>query len=202
MSRGTFDDFSRRMLSRPIGVVWCGWESNTLRLQQGGWELAVEYEPHRDMYRLMVHSHHGQLYGLSNATHLDKRLATAWNEDMPNSFAMTGLARSLEVITEHHAGEGAFAGFQQIDATPQFVERKIERVEDFNIFQTITKRADEIIIEKADLSVIEHLQAIKDLQSASQEEIRGKMLDGRAADRDASPEVQIHTNIVQLRPSA
>jgi hypothetical protein len=189
------------MLSRPIGVVWAGWESNTHRLQQGGWELAVEYDVHRDMYRLMIHSHQGALYGLSNATYLDKRLAEAWNEDMPKSFQMQGLARSLEVIRHEEIGN-SFANFHQIDATPQMVDRKIERIEDFNIFQTITTRADEIIIEKADMSVIEHLQAIKDLQSFGQEEIRNRILDDRARGENASPDVTIHTNIVQLRPVA
>jgi hypothetical protein len=186
------------MLSRPIGVVWAGWESNTLRLQQGGWELAVEYDVHRDMYRLMIHSHQGQLYGLSSATYLDKRLAQAWNEDMPKAFNMQGIARSLEVIRHEEIGPG-FANFQQIDATPQMVDSEIQRVEDFNIFKTITTRADEIIIEKADMSVIEHLQAIKDLQSFSQEEIRNRILDERSRAENASPDVQIHTNIVQLR---
>jgi hypothetical protein len=181
--------------------VWVGWESNTHRLQQAGWKLAVEYDIHRDMYRLMMHSHQGALYGLSSATHLDKRLADAWNEDMPNSFQMQGLARSLEVIRHEEIGPG-FAGFAQIDATPQMVDRTIERIEDYNIFKTITTRADEIIIEKADMSVIEHLQAIKDLQSGTQEEIRKRMLDDRARGEKASPDVEIHSNIVLLRPVA
>ena len=185
------------MLSRPIGVVWAGWESNTHRLQQGGWELAVEYDPHQDMYRLMIHSHQGALYGMSNATHLDKRLSQAWNEDMPKAFQMQGLARSLEVIRHEEIGPG-FAGFQQIDATPQMVDRKIQRIEDFNIFKTITERADEIIIEKADMSVIEHLQAIKDLQSGTQEEIRKRIITQRGRE-ELMPEVKIHTNIIQLR---
>ncbi len=200
MNRGTFSDPSHRILSRPIGVVWAGWESNTHRLQQGGWELAVEYDIHTDNYRLMIHSHHGALYGLSRATYLDKRLAEAWNEDMPKAFHMQGLARSLEVIREESM-PAPYHSFQQIDATPQMVTRKIDRIEDFNIFKTITTRAEEIIIEKADMSVIEHLQAIKDLQSFDQEEIRNRILDDRARAENASPDVEIYTNIVQLRAS-
>lgn len=199
MSKVIFDRAT--MLSRPVGVVWAGWESNTHRLQQGGWELAVEYDPHRDMYRLMIHSHQGALYGLSSATHLDKRLADAWNEDMPNAFQMQGLARSLEVIRHEEMG-GSFADFKQIDATPQWLpERKIECIEDFNIFKIITTRAEEIIIEKADMSVIEHLQAIKDLQSGTQAEIRNRILNETQV-ANISPEVEIHTNIVQLRPAS
>jgi hypothetical protein len=193
------------MLSRPVGVRWAGWESNTFQLQQAGWELAVEYEPIYDKYRLLVHHRQGTLYGMSHANILERQLSDPWSERMPPAFELTGLARSLEVISEHHMEPLPFANFIQIDATPQLTERKIHRIEDFNIFKTITTRAEEIIIEKADMTVIEHLEAIKDLQSASQAEIRDRILKDRrrgSADQDVSPEVEIHTNIVQLRPAS
>jgi hypothetical protein len=178
-------------------VVWCGWESNTLRLQECGWKLAVDYRVENDNYTLLVYHEQGQLYGMSNATQLEKRLADAWCEDLPRTFHMTGLARSIEV--ERFAGiGGSFADFTQIDAQPMQSTR--ENVRDFNIFNTIATRADEIVIEKADMSVIDHLQAIKDLQSGSQAEIRQRMLDARArGSEDPGPDVEIHTNIVQLR---
>jgi hypothetical protein len=198
LSKVTFDRSGQRILSRPIGVVWAGWESNTFRLQQAGWELAVEYVPMDDTYRLMVHSHEGKLYGVSNATYLNKRMADAWNEDMPNSFQMQGLAQSIQTI---RMADISFKDFRQIDATPQMMDAEIQRVEDFNLFKTITTRAEEIIIEKADMSVIEHLQAIKDLQSNTQAEIRDRILN-QAGGEKVAPGVDIHTNIVQLRARA
>jgi hypothetical protein len=198
LSKVTFDRSGQRILSRPIGVVWAGWQSNTFRLQQAGWELAIDYKPMDDTYQLMVHSHEGKLYGVSSATHLNKRMADAWNEDMPDSFMMQGLAQSIQTITANHID---FAAFQQIDATPQMCTTEITRVEDFNLFKTITTRAEEIIIEKADMSVIEHLQAIKDLQSNTQAEIRDRILN-QAGGEKVAPGVDIHTNIVQLRARA
>lgn len=70
-----------------------------------------------------------------------------------------------------------FSRFQQIDAIPQMVTGKIQRLEDLNIF-SVVGRTEQVLIDKADMSVIDHLEAIKSLQSAKQREIRDRMARG------------------------
>jgi hypothetical protein len=42
------------MLSRPVRLRWAGWESNTLRLQQAGWQLSAAQDVCRQRMRLAL----------------------------------------------------------------------------------------------------------------------------------------------------
>ena len=51
---------------------------------------------------------------------------------------------------------------------------EIRSIEEMNIFRLALTGAEEVVIDKADMSVIEHLQAIKDLQKRTQRDLRAK----------------------------
>jgi hypothetical protein len=53
------------------------------------------------------------------------------------------------------------SNFQAMDAQPMMVNQEIQRIEDMNIFNVPMTRTEEILVDKADMSVIEHLEAIK-----------------------------------------
>lgn len=166
-----------RFLSRPLGVHWAGWETNTYRLQQSGWDLAVQYQISNDGYTLLMKHAEMQLYGYTDALELQRTLQdpymTERAENLP-IFQVRHMARVLlSAYTSTHLD---FASFSQIDATPQFTERKIQSVEDFNIFALARAKAEEVLVNRADMSVIEHLEAIKALQEPRQHEIRQRML--------------------------
>ena len=74
-----------------------------------------------------------------------------------------------------------FAAFQHIDAMPQFTETKIQCVEDFNIFALARRKAEDVFVDRADMSVIEHLEAIRALQEPAQHEIRQRMMQDKGA---------------------
>lgn len=92
--------------------------------------------------------------------------------------------------------------FQQIDAQPTCTFADVQSIEDMNIFNVPLTRAEEILIDDADMTVIEHLQAIKELQSEDQKRIRRDILKNGArpegASMDYSPQATVHANLISL----
>jgi len=96
-----------------------------------------------------------------------------------------------------------FSHFQAIDATPQMVTHKIQRMEDLNIFAVVGK-TEQVLIDKADMSVVDHLEAIKALQSQKQREIRDRLMkEGRREDRyQDSPRMHLVAQLVHYDEAA
>ena len=189
------------MLSRPVGVHWAGWEADTLQLHKAGWQMAVEYDVQYDKYRLLMHHREGKLWGMSDATTIEKMWASPMHRmDRVPCFFMTGLAARLEVIRWQEMSSISFADYQQIDPRPQLEERRIERPEDFNVFKLVDNHEADILVDEADMTVIDHLKAIKDLQSDEQQRIRDRLL--RAKEIGETPddhEVKVHANVISFR---
>lgn len=160
-----------RLLSRPVELHWAGWRSDTLALQQCGWDIAVEFEPFYMRYRLLLHHEMLDLHCLTEAREIDSRETQNWK--LP-PFRVLGVGRRLEVLRVSE--DMNLAKFDVIDARPIMMETKIERAEDFNIFYTPVRiRNEQVLVDKADMTVIEHLEAIKRMQSAKQRELREKL---------------------------
>lgn len=190
------------MLSRPLGIHWAGWETNTARLQGCGWDLAVEFEYYRHQYRLLMRHEHMELYAISDMLHIEQMMEAPdrYLEHAP-VFNVVQVASSFQSMSIPHVD---FAAFQQIDAKPQIVDYKIQRVEDFNIFALARGKAQEILVNKADMSVIEHLEAIKRLQEPAQHEIRQRMIREQetAVPARNAPKLHLVAQLVHLEEAA
>ena len=200
-----------RILSQPFRVRWLGWESDTVSMQRMGWQLAVDFEPSRMAYRLMAKHEQGNLYGF----------VPDWVEIPPeaaypgNSARMTATAMRLQQergapvfefqcfankINIHNCSiSGMRANWMQIDAEPVMVMDEPISIEDLNVFR-VRPHEEEIFVEEADMTVLDHLEAIKALQSDKQREIRQRMLNGKRTDEQS--EIITHANIVSLRSVA
>ena len=190
-----------RVLSRPLGVHWAGWQTTTLRLQQCGWDLAVQYEFSNDGYVLLMRHEGMSLYGYTDQLRLEKALHDPYyaGEHLP-VFKVRQIGKSLQSVHTHLD----FASFQQIDAIPRVSAVKIQRIEDFNIFALARSKAEEIFVNKADMTVIEHLEAIKRLQEPAQHEIRQRTLRERdnAWPTRQTPRLHLVAQLVHLEEAA
>lgn len=184
-----------RLLSRPMGVEWAGWRTDTRRLQQAGWEIAVEYDMYRHSYRLLMRHRMIKLYALTNMLDLARHINDDYTLSLANVpvFNVVAVAPSLHSITVPGL---SFESFQQIDAQPQLCTHRIERVEDTNIFAVPLTRTQEILVDKADMTVIEHLEAIKKLQSPKQQEIRDRILHEGTNPEGCAPEAKPRMNVI------
>lgn len=182
-----------RMLSRPMGVEWAGWRTDTYTLQQNGWELAVENSYYDHTYRLLLRHRMMKMYAITA------------KETIENLPADMSFARNLPVFHIVHVAASLHAiqlpgidwnNFQQIDAQPQFTTSRITRIEDTNVFAVPLQRTQEIVIDGADMSVIEHLEAIKRLQDPEQQKIRERILREGATPEGSSFKAAPRQNVI------
>lgn len=189
------------MLSRPLGVHWAGWQTTTVRLQHCGWDLAVQHEHHNDEYVLLMHHEAMSLYGYTDQLLLEKALHDPYytGENVP-VFQVRQMGKTLHSVRT----DLDFSAFHQIDAVPRYVEHKIRSIEDFNIFALARSKAEEVLVNRADMSVIEHLEAIKRLQEPTQHEIRQRTLRERdsAVPTRHAPRLHLVAQLVHLEEAA
>lgn len=185
-----------RILSRPFGIEWAGWRSDTHRLQRSGWELAVECEMCWREYRLLMRHRMLKLYAVTHMEKIDdiERITSPYMrcEDMP-IFKVIGVAPQIRVVEMQQYGP---MSFKQFDAEPCMTTAPIRSIEDMNIFNVPMTRTEEVMIDKADMTVIEHLEAIKRLQSDKQREIRQRIVTSDSAGFTGGYEVKPRMHMV------
>ena len=190
-----------------MGIRWAGWETNTLRLQQAGWQIAVEMIDYDHRYRLFLKHADMHLYAMSTMATYQFDEITSVHADVANLpvFSVVNVAPRYEVIKMMED----FSGFKEVDAQTQIVhDHKIQTIEDMNIFAPAPQtRTEEILIDQANMTVIEHLEAIKAMQSEKQREIRQRMLKERnykegSEGGNVQPGTEVLAQVVQLRAVA
>lgn len=180
----------QRILSRPVPVYWDGWESDTYKLQRAGWKLAVKQDIYYDSYELLMKNNSLKLTAVSSALEIHRTITDPmrgreYANEMP-PFKIQHVTPNLEHQVPMTFGlRNVWDQFKMIDATPQMCETRIDRLEDSGVFAFAIDHEKEIVIDQADMSVVEHLQAIKDLQSEKQKELRDKAR--RSRDRSEVP---------------
>lgn len=176
-----------RILSRPLGVEWAGWTTDTLTLQECGWKLAVSVDSSVMKYRLMMTHQKMNLYAITDVLTIERLPGDYDGRRHAPVFHVIHVAPDIQVIQTMLPTLGAF---EEIDARPQFVESKITSLRDLNVFAT--RKAEQVLIDKADMTVIEHLEAIKALQSPEQKRLR----EIASRERSTQPRLQLVANLV------
>lgn len=172
-----------RLLSRPVGVEWAGWRTDTATLRRAGWNLAVEHEAHSDRYRLLMQHPDMRLHAISEPAMFMLR-------QLPPEFPVFRVVRVAPSLHVVELPGLSWQGFEAIDAQPQYTSKRITRIEDTNIFAPFRVKAEELVVNRADMTVVEHLEAIRALQDPEQRRIRERML------REDSPQSAPHRDVV------
>lgn len=181
------------VLSYPVKVIFAGWESDTLRLQQSGWNLSVRQRPDYLGYELAITNQTLGLYAFSDESRFD---GPFYQHGVPPSgrdlvpFIIRQVVNRGSTIMTMDMTVQSVNEFSPIDARPMVNSDNFMKVEDLNIWRPL---AEEIYVEEVNMTVLDHLQAIKDLQAPDQARIRERVL------RDREAEVVTHANIVSLR---
>lgn len=160
------------LLSAPCPVQWAGWRSDTMTLQRQGWQISAEKNFARMSVRLLMKHRSADLLMLTEFNDMDfDYYAHDPYRGAPFHFSVVlAGSRILESRVLGHVP--AFAAF---DAEPMRISLESIKLHELDVFRPVqVETAEEILIDQADMSVIEHLQAIKDLQSDQQRELRAK----------------------------
>lgn len=189
---------SHRLLSRPLRVHWAGWESDTGRLQNAGWEISAEQIVKRDYMRLAIRHKLADLRGLSRPVQFPYHSGM---DSLFNSDALDGIRLDFNVMSHdiriREIAETTFSRFAPVDANPQFVEFKGARsLDDLAHFAPLVPVNQLIIPEEK--SVNDLLEEIIARQSGARLERITEQVRWDAA----RPPPLVHASIVSLRRAA
>lgn len=162
----TFNDHMFKSL--PIPVRFQGWESDTYTLQKAGWRFHVERDPARMSYRFLLQNDDLRLGGFSDRWEFDM-IRNSPHQQRPPLYIQQVMATDHTRIRCEEAQP--YASFVEVDFAPtylSFEEHSMDMLFPFNL-----KNAPDIIMDsKADMEVVDYLQAILDGQQEKQKEIR------------------------------
>lgn len=154
-------------------VRWVGWRSTLFDLQHCGWTVSIDRDPYSRRNYFRLRHEVLELVAISDEYYMDLSarcqppIYVNWiasikslNVSMPPGFSE---CRSID-----------------IDASPKSMSEMMNQHQhqwngDLQSLFGI-KHQEQVFIEQADLSVIDHLQAIKDKQADKQTEIRQRIL--------------------------
>ena len=153
------------MLSRPLQVEWAGWRTDTYKLQGAGWSLSAHQDYAENRMRLAMEHKALQMRAISH--HIDFRFMDAFHEGYRHEEYLRSIVIPMHVvgreITIHESGSIDWNAFQPIDATPQFVQHRINRIQDVVHFAPAQVRTKELIVPQE--NVEELMTRILDLQN-------------------------------------
>ena len=155
-------------IDRDFEVCWVGWRSTLFDLQQRGWDVSIDVQPWRNTHHFRLRHEVLELIAIAEDYHMD----LSQDRMPPIHVNWVASMKSLNVMAPQ--------GFQackhiDIDASPGAMldsnqwDGRLESL--FGI-----RQQDKVFIEQADLSVLDHLKAIKDKQADQQAEIRNRLL--------------------------
>lgn len=160
--------------NQPIRVEFQGWSSDTHRLQQAGWQMAMYHEP-QHMRDYFVFSNEamkirGVSHGYDRYHVLDGRNRNGkFDADRvpPIIINCLGDLRATYVQLDFDIMKA-----RQIDCQPRMIESS--EVQWDSLFGIVPNCNESMFVDKADMDVVDHLQAIIDKQRPKQAELREK----------------------------
>ncbi len=165
--------------SRPIPVQWAGWESDTLTLQHMGWSFSLvgDTDPRyfEQRYHFILHHPDMSLFGVCAEYHFSReRFRTLFDDNVP-PLVVNKVSHDFR-ITNIQAKVDFSVNPRLVDMSPSMIETKeIRSLYDllpWNL-RNINAETKSVVIEsKADMEVVDYLQAILDKQQDKQAEIR------------------------------
>lgn len=117
-----------RLLSKPVKVHWLGWETDTYRLQQAGWELSMDQDPYRRVMRMVVRHRTEAFIGQTNDIPME--LARGPYDDIPYSHIWQMRHMGREIRVHEHGPVSAYVNFKAVDAKPQLSFERVTSLKD------------------------------------------------------------------------
>jgi len=179
-------------LSRPIRLHWAGWETDTYRLQQAGWSLSADQDIMSFRMRIAMRHEAAQMRAISAPVDFDFHRNFSDPRYLDHIvLPVQALGRDVS-IHMHGAVEWKF---QPIDAQPQFIERKVSRLDDLVHFAPSLARTQEIILPED--SVPDLLERIRKLQEPARiERLKQSLAVNREGmSLDAYPRQKFHAQM-------
>lgn len=170
-----------RILSRPTKVFWDGWESDTYRLQEYGWQFSVEQDIQRRKMYVAMHNQKYPLSGMSDRMDCDY-YEHAFNNQARQLEIQMRISNNMRVEHIPMRVDSSFSSFNPVDMVPRYdFSVSSGKLEDLVYFQLLNKDTKEIFLEKASMEDI--LQIALDKQAPDQARIRKNLVRQQELDK-------------------
>jgi len=188
--RGSIERPDVALRNQPVPVEFCGWRSDTLRLQQAGWQIAISHDA-RCFEDIFIFNHENlRLQGVSRGYDSydalsQRRHQGRFQNVAPIQIQYIGNIRAVQMNTTVN-----FLEAKTIDCTPSYAE--MTEVDLATLFTVVPNQQEALFVDKADMSVVDHLQAVIDGQRDKQAELRmkhRKRLDGCKQNLEAPSDI-------------
>lgn len=194
---GTFprDQFPGRLLSEPVSIRWAGWESNTLQLQNAGWQLSAMEDYQRDAMIIALRHPEYQMEGMT--TLCRDFISSSFGYDRGKTL-QTGMRCFGREVHCHLGQDEHSVPWRAIDAHPQWSTLRgevISRLGDLAHFATPLARTQEVIIPAADPTVDELLAKILAKQQPAREEYYRNLVESEG--RRIGPQMKFTAQILR-----
>jgi len=186
---GDYDRYGERYLaSRPMRLHFAGWETDTYRLQQNGWQLSAIQDPYMDAMQIAFQH---QEYRMRGITHKIRR---EYDMMMQNHMIDAPCHLATDFIS-HTTSIAPFGKFQPIDAEPQFMETR-QRMSENMVFAPNLARTQEIIVPEQ--SVDDLLNMMLEKQAANRAQLIRKRVREQGEMIDFNPRTHVHAQLVSI----
>jgi hypothetical protein len=186
---GDYDRYGDKYLaSRPMRLHFAGWETDTYRLQQNGWQLSAIQDPYYDAMQIGFQH---QEYRMRGITHKIRR---EYDPFLYNHMIEAPCHLASDFIS-HTASIAPFDKFQPIDAEPQFMEMR-QRMSENMMFAPNLARTQEIIVPEQ--SVDQLLDMMLNQQAANRAELIRKRVRQQGELIDFNQRTNVHAQIVSI----
>lgn len=128
MSGRPWEHEQGRLLSKPVKVHWLGWETDTYRLQQAGWELSMDQDYMRREMRMVVRHRTEAFIGQTNSIPLEFARDPYYEDAAKHIWQMHHMGREIRV--HEHGPISAYANFKAVDAKPQLSFERVTSLAD------------------------------------------------------------------------
>lgn len=187
------------ILSRPIKLHWAGWETDTFRLQQCGWQLSADQDLAYNKMRIALR--HADLGMRAISQSINFNYHEALLDPRYIGQAVIGIQAMAPDIHIHRRPimreYGDVSNFRAIDAAPQFNERlDIQSLDDFAHFAAPLVRTQEIIVPEE--SVDDLLARILDKQQSAKRAYFEDKVRRMRSDGDVPQQAKFHAQIISL----
>lgn len=183
--------------SQPWKIHFAGWETDTFRLQQAGWQLSA----------IQSHAYNGIQIGFEHPQYrvrgLTRPVDTYRARSRMSQYGSMFLDQEMIQTEAYLASDftmmatsvAPFSAYEPIDAQPQLI-RVNELMSKNMVFAPNLARTQELIVPEQ--SVDDLLSMIIDKQAASRAELIRKRVREHGGDVDFTPRTHVHAQIVSI----
>jgi len=163
---------SLRIHNKPVKLYWAGWETDTFKLGNEGWQISAEQDGYNQQIRIAINHPKAGVQGISRFGHYPfQEMMSNYNyvPEIPTMLRFDQLSREIFINTVERD-----IGFHPVDYRPRYVESRITSLNDYANFASIETAKNEIYLHEANINQI--LEMALNKQQPEQERIRKEML--------------------------